>query len=559
MDPVSALGVGAGALQIFDISVKVVLISIRFLRSLRDAPKQILELSQDVDKSITRLLDLEQRLQRSNEPLVQNTSAAQLGRLQAVVSESHEAINHLHDTLQRVASVPTDSWGKKKWKAVVSVHLEQEITRHLRRIQRQDLELQRQLQLADLDINVDQSQMLAGLSLEIDRTSLETRSTNTNVQSLAQAVASHHLAYCSNFNNLKDIHESKAAEILKEQAATRDAVNHHTSATAPRLDLLHLQGQTVQDKISGVSQATAEIIKGQAATTDTINHHALATTSRLDLLHLQEQATQDKISEVGETTNLMRSEVQHLCNTMLSMITQGTATVSTQSQVTAGHLINTRNMGLNQEMSKALMATPQAIQQTTDMWSPYANLEPTFSIPKICNCLRKRTRWSAYKGVFGVRHDSLESHDPQCRFRAVASRSFRYSLSVQLLPFLKKTIELTFGANFQNGEFAIARPLRVWNTVKRSESSMFRLFDDFSFHCEKGGPLEFPIFLFKPDTKEVVKYGWDICLVEYRLHFMCQQILDLSMTGICPWRIRDEYGNTLLHVNHKVATPDESC
>ena len=555
MDPASALGVGAGALQIFDFSVKIVLSSINLLRSLRDVPKQIIELSQDVDKSITRLLDLEQRLRQSDEPLVQKTSAAQLGRLQAVVSGSHDAIQHLHGTLQRVGSVSTDSWGKKKWKAVVSVHLEQDIERHLRRIQRQDSELQRQLQLAGLDINVDQSQKLADLGSVVDRTSLETQSTNANIQSLARAVASNHSAYRSNFENLKDIYESKTDDIIKEQSATKDAVNHHTFATVPRLDLLHLQGQAMQNMISGVSQTTTEIIKGQAATRHAIDHHALAATPRLDLLHAQGQATQDKISGVSEAANLMRSELQSLRNEMLSIITQGKTTISTQSQKAAGRLTTEQNAKLNQEISKALSASPQALQQASDIWSSQTNLYDTLFEPKSCNCIHKTKKWSTYKGAFGARHDSLESHNPQCRFRAIGSRSWRYSLSVQLLPFLRKTVELTFGASFQDGEFAMARPLRVWNTVKRSESPMFRLFDDFSVHCGKSGPLEFPVSLFKPDTREVVDYKWDMRLVEYRLHFMCQQILDLSTTGVCPWRIRDEYGNTLLHVNHlKAAT-----
>ena len=109
MEPVSALGVASGAIQIFDFSIKVLLSSISFIRALRHAPEQIIELSQDIDQSINRMVNLEQRLQQADEPLVLKVSANQLRSLQAVVSEGLEAIKQLHVTLLKLQPDSTDS------------------------------------------------------------------------------------------------------------------------------------------------------------------------------------------------------------------------------------------------------------------------------------------------------------------------------------------------------------------------------------------------------------------------------------------------------------------
>ena len=382
---------------------------------------------------------------------------------------------------------------------MVSVHNEQDIERQLRKIQRQDLDLQRQLHLAGLGIVLDCSQQLSQTRSAIGQARLETQSSDANIQSLIKTVEAHNSAHSSGLGQLKSAHEETASRILEEQTATRNAVDDHASTITPHLELLHLQGKTVHDEVSGVR----------------------------------------------ETTTLMWSELKSLRDELLCLITQGTPTISPQSQEIAGRLTNNQNVELNHQIRRTLLETPQAIQQATDTWSTNSNA--SFFGSRSCSCIRRTEKWSTYKGIFGVRHTSLENHEALCHLRTIDSQSWKYSLSIQLLPFLKKTVELTFRATYQGGELAMAPPLKIWNTVKRSESPIFQLFDDFADICGTSHS-EFRVKLINLRTSNQVNHYWDTHVVENQLSFMCQRIMELTTTDACPWRTRDQHGNTLWHV-----------
>lgn len=508
-----AFGLAAGTIQVFDFSVKAVLATIKVLQALQDSPKHIAELLQDADKSIARLLDLKQRLQHPNDPLVQTLSAIRLQELQVVASDGYDAIHELHDTLSRLQVIGTDSWRKKKWKAVVSVHAGEDIERNLKRIQMTLGELHRELQLADLEINTGQSKKITQLCPVIDEARLEAQSANTRIQSLATATRAHEVATSSRLDQLKLQTESIGTRISEEQAVARSNIEHQTVATITRLDSLSQHGQSIQNGVSGVH----------------------------------------------ETVNSVRDELRSFRDEILRAITGEINSRSIENQATAGRLTEQENTSLNRQVKDALVTHPQAFKQACDVWIPCQNstaarLTPVRD-PNACSCgRRKPKRWSAYKGIFGVQYESLETHEPHCILHAIDKRSWRYSLLVQILPFLHKTIELTAGATFQGGGFEMTPPLRVWYTVKRSESSMFRLFDNFpDICCLRLIPGGYGSRHIKFRQQEGWVLGeWDWGCVDLELSRMHKEIRTMASTSICPWRIRDEYGNTLLHVGNDI-------
>lgn len=99
-------------------------------------------------------------------------------------------------------------------------------------------------------------------------------------------------------------------------------------------------------------------------------------------------------------------------------------------------------------------------------------------------------------------------------------------VSLQLFPLLQKTVELTFGAKLGAGEFSLESPLRVYNTIRRSDSTMFRLFDEMMDSCAErvfGSNLR--------DFEGCLPPGWHNDEAEYRTLRSTQLTLRLPNGG----------------------------
>ena len=515
MDPVTAFGAAAGALQIFDFSIKALLGSVRFLQALRDSPKQIAELLQDADKSIIRLLDLNQRLQQANDPLVQKLSSGRVQDLRAVASDGYEATRHLHDALQRLQTSRSDSWMKKTWKAMkISTHASEDIERTLARIQRAHAELQRALQLAGLDIDADQSEQLTRLLASVEDTKIGVESANSNIQSLVTTSKVHETAISSSLNQLRLDHEVATTRLFEVQSATQTSVVQQSATITNHLASLGDNERETQVQLSG--------------------------------LHDDMSSKHDRILD----------EIHSMRDEFLRVMLQGGGRISTQSESTAQRLTAHQTKELNTEICEALVTRPQAQREACDKWLPHTQGISTSSEGLLnlnaCGCgRRKPKRWSRYKGIFGLQYEALGIHKPDCPLSAVDGGSWRYSLSMQLLPFLRKTIELTCGVSFSGGGFELSSPLRVWHTVRRSKSPVFRLFDAFPTFCNEQGSE--PKILAEYNSSlsgRFVQLSCSAQSVDEYLSHIIETIMSLaSQRQISPWRVRDEFGSTLLHVS----------
>lgn len=81
MDPVSAFGIAAGAVQFVDFNFRGILESLSFLRSLKHTPERVKELIQDLEQSVKRIVALQNATKQPSSATF-HLSLAQLQRLE---------------------------------------------------------------------------------------------------------------------------------------------------------------------------------------------------------------------------------------------------------------------------------------------------------------------------------------------------------------------------------------------------------------------------------------------------------------------------------------------
>jgi hypothetical protein len=157
MDPASAVGIAGVSLQFAVVAAQGVLGGIGFLRSLRKTPARLTELLRDVDRSVARIIHLQQTLQDPDSGPVRRLSDGQLLALRATVDDAYQATVSLQAALEPLfgnQNAQTQSRTKKIWSSVVSVKMERDIEEKLQKIQRYNDQIMRELQLSGLDIQI---------------------------------------------------------------------------------------------------------------------------------------------------------------------------------------------------------------------------------------------------------------------------------------------------------------------------------------------------------------------------------------------------------------------
>lgn len=98
MDPVNAVGVAAGAIQFADVSFRALIGMIKVLKRLKETPQRMIELLQDVEKSVQQIHALQNAIQPPNS-LSTHLSATQIQRVRATVDDAYQATNDLQTVL----------------------------------------------------------------------------------------------------------------------------------------------------------------------------------------------------------------------------------------------------------------------------------------------------------------------------------------------------------------------------------------------------------------------------------------------------------------------------
>ena len=125
--------------------------SFRFFKGLKDTPKKINELLQDLEGSIGRINALQITAKQSSSPLFSSSDATQLGRLQVKLDAARHAMAELQECLVPLSSTRKVGRVNQAWRSIVSVAKEKSIMEKLSRAQRLDQEILAELAISSLD------------------------------------------------------------------------------------------------------------------------------------------------------------------------------------------------------------------------------------------------------------------------------------------------------------------------------------------------------------------------------------------------------------------------
>ena len=186
MDPVSAIGLAASSLQLASLVFTVALKSIQIVKDFKDVPARLRICLLDAENSIRRLSDLQSMLANPDSKLYKVLNQIQIDRLKTVAQDGHDATEELHKKLQALvppqAAPSSRDRVKAAWKSVVSLGSEKEIEGTIRRIQRLNDEISREIELLNLESQADLRQHIDSLSRR------EHEATRAELKSLRDAI-----------------------------------------------------------------------------------------------------------------------------------------------------------------------------------------------------------------------------------------------------------------------------------------------------------------------------------------------------------------------------------
>ncbi|KAK3351162.1 hypothetical protein B0H65DRAFT_109092 [Neurospora tetraspora] len=152
MDPITGIGLVAALLQLAGLGIKGVLQWIRLLKDLKETPAKLTELLNDTENAILRVVELEDMLQSPTSALAKLLTQQQLTSLWNTIADVRRATDALRLDLEplyghlQTSTLSTPRSGVRKlWKSVVGLAKERIIQEHLRKIQRYNNELTKQL------------------------------------------------------------------------------------------------------------------------------------------------------------------------------------------------------------------------------------------------------------------------------------------------------------------------------------------------------------------------------------------------------------------------------
>ncbi|EAA29742.1 hypothetical protein GE21DRAFT_9721 [Neurospora crassa] len=187
--------------------------------------------------------------------------------------------------------------------------------------------------------------------------------------------------------------------------------------------------------------------------------------------------------------------------------------------------------------------------------------------PTVCGCDTKtyNTGKAFRRGPFsfGYGYENQKRHHTSCPYSGgqAVKQTWNYQLCMQLLPLVNKTVQFAFSATIGGGGFELRFPLKVFPTVQRANSAIFRLFDNFAERCAE---LDFfreyyvderlyPWFCVRRicptnnghDSNTAVV--WNIDRIRQELRHIHRVLCDAHILQIGSIRDRDESGYTVLH------------
>lgn len=126
-----------------------------------------------------------------------------------------------------------------------------------------------------------------------------------------------------------------------------------------------------------------------------------------------------------------------------------------------------------------------------------------------------------------------------------------FSIEMNLTPWVKGSLQVSLGMLFQGNTWSILPPVKFQGIVKRSDSPIFRLIDDFISSCSTMenfyGPQRQRVRLLLEDSTGV-RLAWDSQRTKDGLATITHGIQEAVATGLASYSDTDERGCTLLTV-----------
>ncbi|EEQ29110.1 hypothetical protein McanMca71_000843 [Microsporum canis] len=430
MDPVTALGVAAASVQFAAAAGKSLQVGIQLLRRLKETPGQLRELLDDVTKSIDRITQQQEAILGPAASLKHRLTQTQELDLREAAKDAADAMDDLKAVLDRLfpsQNGQTQSIARKIWTSLVSVKKEREIKGKLERIKRLNGSVTHQLQLISLN--------------------LHTQHIELSEQVLA-VVKQGHTQTVSQLDGLKSLTEGVRQQ-TDETKLSINRLDYRVKELDPKLNKL---GGSIQHTYSQVNMLSSQV----ALIQNNLSSEVTAVVQR------ESDATREDIRELQKAVMLAINGTQPGLSVSGDMVTGSLSSTSkiqltgqTQQELTSGH---------------------------SSFLIPGGNICATYSPPLLplpCRCRTQRNRTVNGYDQLSLSYETIQSHEWTCPLSKSARYTWKYRLSVRLLPFVKKTVEVVLGGTAQGGGFQLTRPLLVVPTVKRSESYIFQLFDKF--------------------------------------------------------------------------------
>lgn len=154
MDPITAVSLAAGATQFVDIGGRALLGVISLLRDLKDIPKWISDLLDDVEKSLKDIDILQETVNNSASTNYSQLSASQVQSARERLKDASDAIADLKSVLEpysQSSSLRTHGMLRKTWIAMASIAERSKITQKIERVLLLNQDVSRALQVIQLE------------------------------------------------------------------------------------------------------------------------------------------------------------------------------------------------------------------------------------------------------------------------------------------------------------------------------------------------------------------------------------------------------------------------
>ncbi|KAK8121847.1 hypothetical protein PG984_010517 [Apiospora sp. TS-2023a] len=151
-DPLSILGGATAGLELVSIAAQALLTTLKLIRELRDMPRMLSSLLQEVNDSTSRLYSSCSNGAR----LVQDLEPVQTARLTQCVDLRHTTLRSIQSILTPLV-VAKSSWAagiSQLWKPVMYLGMRKEVEERLKRTNRLNIDLIRELELIGLENNM---------------------------------------------------------------------------------------------------------------------------------------------------------------------------------------------------------------------------------------------------------------------------------------------------------------------------------------------------------------------------------------------------------------------